>query len=94
MKVKVISKFIDKHTNTLHFEGEILEIEPKRVEEINSSLSYQFLESINESEETPSLSKLSKKELLELANQRSIDIDSKMTKLEIVKELKKHARIS
>lgn len=91
MKVKVISKFIDKYTNTLHLEGEILEIEARRVEEINSSLSYQFLESITESEDAPNLNKLSKKELLDFAKSKDINIDSKLTKLEIVKELNKYA---
>lgn len=35
MKVKVIKKFIDKHTGEVHKEGDILNIKKDRFEEIN-----------------------------------------------------------
>ncbi len=36
MKVKVIKKFIDKHTGKVHKKGDILTIDKKRYEEIVS----------------------------------------------------------
>ena len=36
MKVKVIKKFIDKHTKKVHKKGDILTIDKKRYEEIVS----------------------------------------------------------
>lgn len=35
MKVKVLKRFIDKHTGKVHKEGEILNIKKERFEEIN-----------------------------------------------------------
>ena len=55
MKVKVIKKFIDKHTGKVHKVGEVLNIKKERLEEINKveeNLKEKLVEEVVE-EKTP-----------------------------------------
>lgn len=55
MKVKVIKRFIDKHTGKVHKEGDILNIDKKRLEEIKEveeKLSEKLVEEIAEKKPT------------------------------------------
>ena len=52
MKVKVMKKFKDKHTNLLHEIDEISEITKERFEEINSTSLGIFVEEIKEEKKT------------------------------------------
>lgn len=52
MKVKVIKRYRDKHTNLLHEINEELEFTDKRFEEINSTSYGIFVEEIKEEKKT------------------------------------------
>lgn len=82
MKVEVIKTFRDKHTKDLHEKGKILKISNERYEEINST-SHGFLVKALE----PNYNSMTKKELVEIAKEKGIELDMRMTKGEMVKEL-------
>lgn len=48
MRVKVVKRFRDKHTNDLHDKGHEIEITKERYEEINSTSLGVFVEEIKE----------------------------------------------
>jgi hypothetical protein len=48
MKVKVVSKYRDKHTKALHSPGETLEMTNERYKEINSTSHGTFVKEIVE----------------------------------------------
>lgn len=52
MKVKVIKRFKDKHTNLLHEVGQEIEVTDKRCSEINSTSYGIFVEEIKEDKKT------------------------------------------
>jgi hypothetical protein len=56
MKVKVIKKFIDKHTGKLHKEGEILNIKKDRLDEIKA-VDINLVEEIAEPKATKKATK-------------------------------------
>ena len=79
MKVKVLKQFRDKHTKGLHKIGTIIEITNERYEEINST-SHGILVKVD-------LDGMTKKELIEYAHEKGIELDNKMNKAEMIKEL-------
>lgn len=85
MKATVVNRFKDKNTKVLHEVGETIEVNDKRFGEINSASYLTLLEEIKELNYLD----LSKKELTEIAENRKIEINSKMTKAEIIEELMK-----
>lgn len=82
MKVKVIKQFKDKYTKALHKKDTILEIDRGRFEEINSTPFGFLVEEVAADYES-----MTKKEIVELAKQKGIELDMKMTKSEMIKEL-------
>ena len=82
MKVKVIRQFRDKYTKVLHKKDSILEVDKGRFEEINSTPFGLLVEEIAIDYEN-----MTKKELVELAKEKDIDLDMKMTRKEMIKEL-------
>ena len=82
MRVKVLRNFRDKYTKALHKKDSILEVDKGRFEEINSTPFGILVEEINTDYES-----MTKKELIEYAKQKGIELDMKMTKSEMIKEL-------
>lgn len=83
MKVKVIKKFRDKYTNDLHEINTILEVTNKRLEEMNSTAYGILVEAVAEIDYTS----YTKKELIEMAEEKGVNVNPKMTKAEIIGEL-------
>ncbi len=82
MTVKVIKQFKDKYTKTLHKAGDIIEISNERYEEINSTSHGVLVKAVE-----VNYNGLTKKELVEIAKEKGIKLDMRMTKGEMVKEL-------
>lgn len=97
MKVKVIKQFKDKYTKVLHKKDSMLEIDRGRFEEINSTPFGFLVKEINDgsfsdyADKYPLtknyLSSFTKKELIKHAKEKGIELDMKMTKSEMIKEL-------
>lgn len=83
MKVKVIKKFIDKYTKEVYEIGQIIEVANERYEEINSTAHGILVEKLDEID----LGSMTKKELVEYAKNKGIELDMRMTKAEMLKEL-------
>lgn len=83
MKVKVIKKFIDKYTKEVYEIGQIIEVAHERYEEINSTAHGILVEKLDEID----LGSMTKKELVEYAKNKGIELDMRMTKAEMLKEL-------
>lgn len=83
MKVKVIKKFIDKYTKEVYEIGQIIEVTNERYEEINSTAHGILVEKLDEID----LGSMTKKELVEYAKNKGIELDMRMTKAEMLKEL-------
>lgn len=83
MKVKVIKKFIDKNTKEVYEIGQIIEVTNERYEEINSTAHGILVEKLDEID----LGSMTKKELVEYAKNKGIELDMRMTKAEMLKEL-------
>ena len=83
MKVKVIKKFIDKYTKEVYEIGQIIEVANERYEEINSTAHGILVEKLDEID----LGSMTKKELIEHAKNKGIELDIRMTKAEMLKEL-------
>ncbi len=83
MKVKVIRQFRDKYTNQLYQKGRIIETTKERYEEINSTAHGVLVEKIQEVD----FDSMTKKELVEYAKEKGIELEMKMTKAEMIKEL-------
>lgn len=84
MKVKVLRDFIDKYSKILHKKGTYIDATSQRVEEINSTpagvlVKVEYVQL--------GLGTMTKKELIQLARDRGIDLDGRMTKAEMIKEL-------
>ena len=84
MKVKVLRRFKDKYTKQLYDKGQIIEVSNERYEEINSTAHGILVKAI---EEEINFENMTKKELLEYAKSKGMELDSKLTKKELIKEL-------
>ena len=83
MKVKVVRRFRDKYTKKLYKKGQIIEVTNERYEEINSTAHGILVEKLDEI----NLGSMTKKELVEYAKNKGIELDMRMTKAEMLKEL-------
>ena len=83
MKVKVVKKFIDKYTKEVYETGQIIDITHERYEEINSTAHGILVEKLDEID----LGSMTKKELVEYAKNKGIELNMRMTKAEMLKEL-------
>ena len=83
MKVKVLRNFRDKYTKKLYKKGQIIDVTNERYEEINSTAHGVLVEKIQEVD----FDSMTKKELVEYAKEKGIDLDMSMTKKEMIKEL-------
>lgn len=95
MKVKVLKRFKDKYTKVLHKENTELTISKERYEELNSTSLGIFVKEIEEdatladkySLTKDHLSSYSKKELVEFAKDKGIELDMKLTKTKMIEQL-------
>ncbi len=83
MKVRVLRRFRDKYTKKIYGIGEIIEVTNERYEEINSTAHGILVEKLDEID----LGSMTKKELVEYAKNKGIELDMRMTKAEMIKEL-------
>jgi len=83
MKVKVLRRFRDKYTKQVYDKGQIIEVTNERYEEINSTAHGVLVEKLDEID----LGSMSKKELVEYAKIKGIELDMRMTKADMIKEL-------
>ena len=83
MKVKVLRRFKDKYTKQVYDKGRIIEVTNERYEEINSTAHGILVEKLDEID----LGSMTKKELVEYAKNKGIELDMRMTKAEMIKEL-------
>lgn len=83
MRVKILRKFRDKYTKEVYEKGDIIEVTNERYEEINSTAHGILVEKLDEID----LGSMTKKELIEYAKNKGIELDMRMTKAEILKEL-------
>lgn len=83
MRVKVLKRFKDKYTKKIYEIGEIIEVTNERYEEINSTAHGILVEKLDEID----LGSMTKKELVEYAKNKGIELDMRMTKAEMLKEL-------
>ena len=98
MKVKVVRRFRDKYTKKLYKKGQIIEVTNERYEEINSTVYGILVEAIEQdggwkdyADKYPLtegwLSSMTKMELVEYAKSKGIELNTRMTKAEMIKEL-------
>ena len=83
MRVRVVKKFIDKYTKEVYETGQIIDITHERYEEINSTAHGVLVEKLDEI----NLESMTKKELVEYAKNKGIELNMRMTKAEMLKEL-------
>ena len=87
MKVKVLVKFIDRHTGVIHRAGEEFDCTPERYEEILSRGN--FVESAEETEdEVKPIEDMTFEELKKHAKIRGINIDGLKKKVDILTAIK------
>jgi len=84
MRAKVITKFQDKNTKALHEVGDTIEITDERFEEINSASYRVFVEAVDEVD----FDSMTKKEIVNYAEEKDIDLNMNMTKKEMIESLK------
>ena len=84
MKAVVLRQFKDRHTKQIYKEKQIIEKDVKRLKEINST-SFGKLVEIDQQE----LKQLTKKELIQIANDIGIELNETMKKDEIIMGLMK-----
>ena len=98
MKVKVLRRFKDKYTKQVYDKGRIIEVTNERYEEINSTAHGILVEAIEQdggwkdyAEKYPLtegwLSSMTKMELVEYAKSKGVELNTRMTKAEMLKEL-------
>ena len=98
MKAKVLRKFRDKYTKEIYETGQIIDITHERYEEINSTAHGVLVEAIEQdggwkdyAEKYPLteewLSSMTKMELVEYAKSKGVELNTRMTKAEMIKEL-------
>lgn len=83
MKARVLRRFKDKYTKKIYEKGDIIEVDNERYEEINSTAHGILVEKLDEID----LGSMTKKELVEYAKEKGIELDMKMTKAEMIEEL-------
>lgn len=84
MKAKVLRKFRDKYTKEIYETGQIIDITHERYEEINSTAHGVLVQSV---EKKINLEDMTKKEIIEYAKSKGVDLNTRMTKAEMIKEL-------
>lgn len=89
IRVKVIKKFRDKLDNyKIKKTGEIIEVTRERYKELSTSPLGVFVEKLEKVVDVEvDLGVMTKKELVEYANIKGIELDMKMTKKEMIKGL-------
>jgi len=98
LKAKVLKQFKDKYTKELYKKGQIIEVTNERYEEINSTAHGVLVEAIEQdggwkdyAEKYPLtegwLSSMTKMELVEYAKSKGVELNTRMTKAEMIKEL-------
>lgn len=86
--VKVIKRFKDKYTKEIKEVGQVMKITKERYEQLATSPSGVFVEKLEIVEdEVVCLDDMTKKELVEYAKNKGIELDMRMTKAEMIKEL-------
>lgn len=86
--VKVIKRFKDKYTKEIKEVGQVMKITKERYEQLATSPSGVFVEKLEIVEdEVVYLDDMTKKELVEYAKNKGIELDMRMTKAEMIKEL-------
>ena len=105
LKARVINKFRDKlnNLNVCHV-GDIIEVSEDRFNSLRNSTLGKFVEKVEEleqneteaeelkedsEEEKVALYDLNKKELIDYSSEYNLDLDMKMTKEEMIEEIKK-----
>ena len=83
MKAKVLKQFKDKYTKKLYKKGQIIDVANERYEEINSTAHGILVKKLDKID----LGSMTKKELVEYAKNKGIELDMRMTKVEMIKEL-------
>lgn len=83
LKARVLRRFRDKYTKKNYEKGDIIEVDNERYEEINSTAHGILVEKLDEID----LGSMTKKELVEYAKNKGIELDMRMTKAEMLKEL-------
>ena len=83
MRVKVLKRFKDKYTKKIYEIGEIIEVTNERYEEINSTAHGILVKKVEEI----NFESMTKKELVEYAKNKGIELNMKKTKEEMIKEL-------
>jgi hypothetical protein len=84
MKAKVLRKFRDKYTKEIYETGQIIDITHERYEEINSTAHGVLVQSV---EKRINLEDMTKKEIIEYAKSKGVELNTRMTKAEMIKEL-------
>lgn len=98
MKAKVLKQFKDKYTKELYKKGQIIDVTNERYEEINSTAHGVLVEAIEQdggwkdyADKYPLtegwLSSMTKMELVEYAKSKGVELNTRMTKAEMIKEL-------
>ena len=91
MKVKVLRNFRDKYTKKLYKKGQIIDVTNELYEEINSTahgVLVKAIEEINaESGQKVNFEDMTKKEIIEYAKSKGVELNTRMTKAEMIKEL-------
>lgn len=89
MKAKVIKEYRDKYNKHLRRKNTIIEVVPERLDEINSNPQGPFLFALQrEIPAEPEYEKMTKAELISLAEKRGIEVNSKSGKAAIITTLK------
>jgi len=83
MKVKVLRRFKDKYTKQVYDKGRIIEVTNERYEEINSTTHGILVEKLDEID----LGSMTKKEIIKYAEKKGIELNPRMTKADMIKEL-------
>ncbi len=94
MKARVINKFKDKLNNLQVREvGDIIEVSEDRFEKLRNSPLGRFVEKTGVKEEAIEekviLNDLNKRELIDYSSKYKLELDMRMTKEEIIEEIKK-----
>lgn len=91
MKVKVLRNFRDKYTKKLYKKGQIIDVTNERYEEINSTAHGVLVKAIEEINAEPgqkvNFEDMTKKEIIEYAKSKGVELNTRMTKVEMIKEL-------
>lgn len=86
--VKVIKRFKDKYTKEIKEVGQVMKITKERYEQLATSPSGVFVEKLEIVEdEVVYLDDMTKKEIIEYAESKGIELNPRMTKAEMIKEL-------